>query len=1026
MTSNQGGGTHPGDPWSPDWKPATSEETPEEDWPYDESLTLSDAELEIAELDDDEELEAESDVIEPEAQEPEAADTEAEAEEAAAAAEREAEEAAAKEAEAAAAAREAEEAAVKEAEEAAAKEAEAAAAEELAAREAEEAAAKEAEEAAAKEAAAREAEELAAREAEEAAAKEAEAVAAEELAAREAEEAAAKEAAEAEQLAAREAEEAAAREAKEAEEAAAREAKEAEEAAAREAEEAAAREAEEAAAKQAEELAAREAEEAAAKEAEELAAREAEEAAAREAEEAAAKEAEELAAREAEEAAAREAEELAAREAEEAAARAAEELAAREAEEAAAREAEELAAPETEDSADEVVLRAVGDTDADVIDAGVDEGIRAPIEEVELEDLQAEPEWLEAVEEMTLDDIADAGEGAVEDAGAMVSDEAAPSDEVETPTEVIESIVAGVGADDDLAEVVIEDATFEVVDLDDADLRADTAEHLFDVLDIEDAADETGSIAHDEITAEVDIDDLEAEPDFDTGAEPVEAEPPPLPAFEYEVPTEFEAVAADVDETRNALAAFMVPKAIADLSEGLFDEPGEDAEGGEPGEIAELDGVSEASDGQLQIPTGDDESLAMLEEGPFSPEEPGEPEEPEEALAEAEPEPAPVEDAPLRPEDELIAQLTGDLTMPDFETFVQEDFARDFVAEPTQEHVGLAETISTADAPEPSAVAATMPGVDHGHVGFEEFDEDLHFDDPDAVDVEEAVAGPDADGDESYGSDLTLRAASGVILVALLAATLWAGGVVFLLFIGAIALAAQIEFYAAVRKSGFRPMVLFGLLGGLGALIGTYVQGADAIRQAPVAIPAALGLTVVATFAWYGSQESPPADPWRNGLVTILGVAWIPALLALVFPMAELERSDRLQVIIVILIAVAAFDVGSYFVGRALGSRKLSPILSPNKTVEGLIGGIIATVIVALLAAALVDIFDLGTALAVALGVIVASPLGDLAESLMKRSLGIKDMGQLIPGHGGVLDRIDSYLFAVPIAYLVLRWTGLL
>ena len=88
--------------------------------------------------------------------------------------------------------------------------------------------------------------------------------------------------------------------------------------------------------------------------------------------------------------------------------------------------------------------------------------------------------------------------------------------------------------------------------------------------------------------------------------------------------------------------------------------------------------------------------------------------------------------------------------------------------------------------------------------------------------------------------------------------------------------------------------------------------------------------------------------------------------------------------------------------------------------------GIIATVIVALLAAALVDVFDLGTALAVAAGVIIAAPLGDLAESLMKRSLGIKDMGQLIPGHGGVLDRIDSYLFAVPIAYLVLRWTGLL
>ncbi|MCP4250052.1 MAG: phosphatidate cytidylyltransferase, partial [bacterium] len=179
-------------------------------------------------------------------------------------------------------------------------------------------------------------------------------------------------------------------------------------------------------------------------------------------------------------------------------------------------------------------------------------------------------------------------------------------------------------------------------------------------------------------------------------------------------------------------------------------------------------------------------------------------------------------------------------------------------------------------------------------------------------------------------------------------------------------MAATIEFYTALRTGGYRPMVLFGLLGGLGALVGTYVQGSDVLRQGPVAIAAALGLTVVATFAWYGSQETPPSSPWRNGLATMLGVAWIPALLALVFPMAEAPRSERLQIILVLLIAVAAFDVGSYFVGRALGSRKLSPVLSPNKTVVGLVGGIIAAVIVALVAAALVDVFVVGRAVAVA------------------------------------------------------------
>ena len=105
-------------------------------------------------------------------------------------------------------------------------------------------------------------------------------------------------------------------------------------------------------------------------------------------------------------------------------------------------------------------------------------------------------------------------------------------------------------------------------------------------------------------------------------------------------------------------------------------------------------------------------------------------------------------------------------------------------------------------------------------------------------------------------------------------------------------------------------------VGGLGALVGTYAQGSDVLREGPIAIAAALGLTIVATFAWYGAQETPPRQPWRNGLATILGVAWIPALLALVFPMAELPRSDRFPIIIVLLLAVAAFDVGSYFVGK--------------------------------------------------------------------------------------------------------------
>ena len=705
------------------------------------------------------------------------------------------------------------------------------------------------------------------------------------------------------------------------------------------------------------------AQEAAAREAEEAAAREAEEAAAREAEALAAKEAEEAAAKEAEEAAAREAEALAAKEAEEAGAKEAEEAAAREAEALAAKEAEEAAAPMQE--SEPPALRAVADADP---------SINAPMEEVAVEDLQAEPEWLEAVEEMTLDDIADEAEGTAGVAAAQA----------ETPTEVIESLAVVPDVGEPIDETM-EDVEFEFVDIDDADLRADTAEHLFEALDIEEADRDAEGLIED-VTGEFEIIE-EATPAVAAAVVP---DPPPVPDIDFEVSPEFDLVSADVDNTRDALAAFMAS-------------PGQTEERQIPEVTPASTGAEVAAqDARPETTAQDQVQLAG---------------EPAEVVA-------PAEVVPLTAEEELIASLSGDLTIPDFETFVQEDFARDYVAEPTQEHRGLAETIAVAGDQEASALSASMPGVDHGHVGFQDIDEDLHFDDPDAPETEEEA--PADEEARDYGSDLTLRAASGIILIALLAAALWAGGVVFLIFIGIVAVTAQIEFYSAVRKGGYRPLVLFGLLGGIGALIGTYAQGTDVLRQGPVAVPAALAFTLVAIFAWYGSQEHPPSDPWRNGLVTFLGAAWIPALLALVLPMAEVERSERFQLIIVLLLLVAAFDVGSYFVGRALGSRKFSPVLSPNKTIEGFIGGVVATLIVAFLAAAVVDVFDFGSALAVAVAVIVAAPLGDLAESLMKRSLGIKDMGQLIPGHGGVLDRIDSYLFAVPLAYLVLRWTGLL
>jgi phosphatidate cytidylyltransferase len=125
-----------------------------------------------------------------------------------------------------------------------------------------------------------------------------------------------------------------------------------------------------------------------------------------------------------------------------------------------------------------------------------------------------------------------------------------------------------------------------------------------------------------------------------------------------------------------------------------------------------------------------------------------------------------------------------------------------------------------------------------------------------------------------------------------------------------------------------------------------------------------------------------------------------------------------------LLVLVAAADVGAYFGGRTLGRRKLAPRVSPNKTWEGLISGLVFAALVALAGAAMFGQRSLPW-VGICVTVAVASVVGDLIESKFKRGAGLKDSGTLLPGHGGVLDRIDSHVAAAPIFLLGLQWLGM-
>lgn len=330
-----------------------------------------------------------------------------------------------------------------------------------------------------------------------------------------------------------------------------------------------------------------------------------------------------------------------------------------------------------------------------------------------------------------------------------------------------------------------------------------------------------------------------------------------------------------------------------------------------------------------------------------------------------------------------------------------------YLSATTAEYRDLAEEIARGSNDDPAnmpAVAATMAGVGTGLVDFADVTGKPGVSEEDVEHVEQAAA-----------SDLTLRIISALVLLGLFMATLLLGGWFFTLFIGAIMVVAVGEFYATLRRHGFVPLALFGLLGALGSAVAAHIGGPGPMLVVFLA-------TIVAVTLFF--SVVPRRRPVDNAATTILGAAWV-APLALA---ATVRRApDGVALILMIVLLTAFFDIGSYFAGRAIGRRPLAPVLSPKKTWEGFVGGIVTAVAVAALLST-VDYFivDLRQALILTAIVVVLAPLGDAAESMIKRSLGVKDMGSVLPGHGGMLDRIDAFLFVVPFAYLYFRAIGLL
>jgi phosphatidate cytidylyltransferase len=224
---------------------------------------------------------------------------------------------------------------------------------------------------------------------------------------------------------------------------------------------------------------------------------------------------------------------------------------------------------------------------------------------------------------------------------------------------------------------------------------------------------------------------------------------------------------------------------------------------------------------------------------------------------------------------------------------------------------------------------------------------------------------------------------------------------------------AAMELYDGLRRVGYRPATLLGLLAVVGLMAGAYAKG-------EAALPLVIALSVVFTLLWYLTGIIREA-PTSNIGVTLLGILWVGVLGSFAAMLLGLPHRSGIAFLGGAVICTAAYDSFAYIGGNLFGKHLLAPAVSPKKTWEGAIVGTIGTVIVSGAVVSLVHPWTMTAALVLGVTVSVVAPIGDLAESLVKRDLGIKDMSQLLPGHGGVFDRFDALLFVLPATYYLAR-----
>ncbi|MBC8121862.1 MAG: phosphatidate cytidylyltransferase [Gemmatimonadaceae bacterium] len=253
---------------------------------------------------------------------------------------------------------------------------------------------------------------------------------------------------------------------------------------------------------------------------------------------------------------------------------------------------------------------------------------------------------------------------------------------------------------------------------------------------------------------------------------------------------------------------------------------------------------------------------------------------------------------------------------------------------------------------------------------------------------------------------LTSRIVSATVLICLALLAIYLGGWWFVAALAVLVILGQQEYFRMVYRKGHRPTAWLCLVFSLVLLV---VQQAVPDLSTLVFV---LSGTLIC-FSLLFEAEPPSIDDMATSLLGLFYAGLLPSYLV------RLRALDQgVYFLLLTFACIWAADIGAFFFGKAFGKTRLSPRISPKKTVEGAIFGIGGSILVGLLGAMWMQ-WTAWPLTGVAFGLLigVAGLLGDLTESLMKRDAGLKDSGELIPGHGGVMDRADSYIFTAPLAF---------